>query len=106
MKKKSTKPYWEMNARELATATKEFEKDFVLDTFGPPPPTARAEWAKALRKRRGSRTSARETIHVSIDRDLLKRADVFADRNGLSREQVIVQSVESFISRTNGKPRR
>ena len=106
MRKKPAKPYWEMNTRELATATKEFERDFVLDTFGPPPPRARADWAKALRKRGSIPKPDRQTIRVTIDRELLTRADGFARRHGLSRGQLIMQSVETFIDGRNGKQRR
>jgi len=82
MKKRTSKPYWEMDAGELATATKEFDREFVLDTFGPPPPSARSEWIKASRKQGNGRKSANhQTIRVNIDPDLLTRAESFARRS-------------------------
>ena len=32
----ASKPYWEMTTAELREATKEFDREFMGDTFGPP----------------------------------------------------------------------
>ena len=32
----ASKPYWEMTTAELRDATKEFDQEFIGDTFGPP----------------------------------------------------------------------
>ena len=57
-----TKPYWEMNTAELREATKEFDQEFIGDTFGPPTAEQRAQdrrarpnaagrgWARARRR--------------------------------------------------------
>jgi len=44
------KPYWEMTAEELAEATAEFDKEFSIADFGPPPPEALARLERAMRK--------------------------------------------------------
>ncbi len=49
-----TKPFSEMNAQELAEATAEFDKEFIADSFGPPPPEALEQLERA-RKRGRSR---------------------------------------------------
>ncbi|MCY3023036.1 MAG: hypothetical protein NTW87_29010 [Planctomycetota bacterium] len=49
-KKRAHKPYWEMTTRELAEATKEFDKPFVADTFAPLSPEMRERWERAKRK--------------------------------------------------------
>jgi hypothetical protein len=53
MKKRKTlkKPLWDMNATELARATREFDAEFVVGQFGPLPAAARAAWRRARRKR-------------------------------------------------------
>ena len=50
-KKRSKKPYWEMNAQELANATAEFDEEFVIDKSRPLTPEERARWERARRKR-------------------------------------------------------
>ena len=40
-----TKPYWEMNTAELREATKEFDQEFIGDTFGPPTAEQRSKTA-------------------------------------------------------------
>lgn len=39
-----------MTTRELAEATKEFDKPFVADTFAPLSPEMRERWERAKRK--------------------------------------------------------
>jgi hypothetical protein len=41
----------QMNAKEPGQGTKEFEREFVADSFGPPGPMARDQWRRAKRKR-------------------------------------------------------
>jgi hypothetical protein len=45
------KPYWEMTTEERSAATAEFDKEFSIAGFGPPPPDALARWERAKRKR-------------------------------------------------------
>ncbi len=47
---KPKKPYWEMTTEELSAATAEFDKEFSITGFGPPPPEALAQWERAKRK--------------------------------------------------------
>ena len=39
----AAKPYWEMTTAELREATKEFDQEFIGDTFGPPTAEQRAK---------------------------------------------------------------
>jgi len=45
------KPYWEMTTEELAEATAEFDKEFIVETFRPLTPAQRALWERIKRKR-------------------------------------------------------
>ena len=47
----AAKPATQMNTKELGQATKEFEREFVADSFGPPSPVEREQWRRAKRKR-------------------------------------------------------
>ena len=42
-RKTPSKPYWEMTTAELREATKEFDREFISDTFGPPSAEQRAQ---------------------------------------------------------------
>jgi len=96
--KPSPKPYWEMNAKELAAATAEFDKEFAADRFGPPPPRARARWTRARRKRGRPRVGKGvAVISLSIEKTLLQRADALARRQGVSRAQLVARGLESVL---------
>ncbi len=45
--KRSKKPYWEMTTAELREATKEFDREFIGETFRPMTPQARAQFERA-----------------------------------------------------------
>jgi hypothetical protein len=48
--KKNGKPLTRMNAKELATANVQFDKEFVIDQSREPTPEEGAQWHKAKRK--------------------------------------------------------
>ena len=50
--KKKDKPFSEMNTQELAEATAEFDREFIADSFGPPPPEARQRLERARNRGR------------------------------------------------------
>ena len=98
-KRKTTpKPYWDMNADELARATAGFDAEFVADQFGPPPPAARATWRRAKRGR-PRRGQGVRVISLSIERGLLRQADATAHKHGLSRAELISRCLRSVLSR-------
>jgi hypothetical protein len=101
MKKK--KPYWEMTTKELGDATKEFDQEFIADSFHPLSPEERARWdrlrTKVGRPRRGQGV---KVISLSIERGLLDRTDTLARRMGLSRAALIEKSLRATLI-TEGK---
>ncbi|MBM4035002.1 MAG: hypothetical protein FJ291_24940 [Planctomycetes bacterium] len=44
------KPYWEMTTEELSEATKEFDKEFIAETFKPLTRAQRALWERIRSK--------------------------------------------------------
>ena len=50
-KKERSRPLAKMNAKELAKATAEFDREFVVDSFNEPTRKPREAWEKAKRKR-------------------------------------------------------
>jgi hypothetical protein len=86
MKTKHSKPYWEMNASELAAATAEFDQSMIMDSFHPLSKDDRATWAKVKRKRGRPRVGkGAKVISVSIEGGLLQRIDKAARRLKTSR---------------------
>jgi len=59
----SKKKYWEMTTQELAEATKEFDQEFIADTFRPLNEEQRERWERMKRKpRRAVKPSNKKTI--------------------------------------------
>jgi hypothetical protein len=87
-----------MTAAELARATKEFDREFVADTFSPPDARARKRLAQAKSKRgRPLRGKGAKAISVTVERSLLKHADAFARRHHRARAAVIELALRKVL---------
>ncbi|MDD4889205.1 MAG: ribbon-helix-helix domain-containing protein [Phycisphaerae bacterium] len=96
--KKRNKPYWEMNADELAEATAEFDQSMVIDKFRPPTPAERAEWERFRRKLgRPRRGRGAKVVSVSIERGLLERSDALARKLGIPRAALIEKGLRAAL---------
>jgi hypothetical protein len=96
---KSKKPYWEMNSTELEQATREFDKEFVGETFTQPTPKQREQLAKAKRKRGRPRNGQGcRTISVTVERRLLAKADRLAKKLHVSRAALIAQGLQGVLA--------
>jgi hypothetical protein len=98
-RKKSTKPYWEMSAKELREATKEFDEEFVADKAQPLTPAMRRRWERA--KAKGSSAgngAAEETIAVRLDKALLDRCTALAKRKRISRDALIARGLKALLA--------
>jgi hypothetical protein len=97
---KRTKPYTEMNAKELAKATAKFDKEFVIDESREATPKEDTQWQRAKRKRgRPKNGKGVRVVSVSIETGLLERADRLAKRLKLRRTQLIAQGLEEVLAR-------
>jgi hypothetical protein len=96
--KKRTKPYDQMTASELAEATAEFDREFIVDAAVPPPPAEWARWLKARRKvGRPRMGKGVKVISVSVEKDLLARTDRTAKRLGISRAELISRGLSAAL---------
>lgn len=96
---KNAKPYWEMNLDELREATKEFDKEFVIDTFRPMNAAERAQWERMKRKPGRPRVGEGvEVVSVSIERGLLKKSDRLAKKLKVSRAKLIAAGLERMLA--------
>ena len=95
----SGRPYWEMNAQQLAAATSEFDREEIGETFGQPTPRQRARHARAKRKRGRPRIGqGTRVISVSVEKGLLARADRLARRLRLRRAQLVARGLEAVVN--------
>ena len=93
------KPYSEMTTRELAHATKEFDREFIADTFHPMSAEDRKRWVKAKRKAGRPREGAgAQVISVSVEKTLLKRSDALARKMGLTRAGLISRGLKAVLA--------
>jgi len=88
--KKKKKPFTRMTTRELAAATREFEQEFIADTFLPLDAEAKKRDARARRKRgRPRRGKGAKVVSVTMERTILEQADAFARRHHLTRAALV-----------------
>ena len=96
--KKQNKPYPQMTAKELATATARYDEEFVIDRSVEQNATQKAEWQRAKRKRgRPAVGKGVRVISVSIEKGLLKKTDQLAKKLNLRRTQLIARGLEAVL---------
>lgn len=88
--RKPSKPYWEMTTKELAEATKHFDREFVVDEFRPMTPEERAEWQRIQRKLRKSPAERRpRRLSIQLPQYLVKQLDALVKHWRFSRSEVV-----------------
>ncbi len=93
-----TKRYQDMTADELAEATAEFDREFIIDSTRPMTPRERALWARAKRKvGRPRQGRGAQVVSVSIERELLSQTDQLARKMGLSRAALIEKGLRAAL---------
>ena len=105
MKRKRTKPYWKMTARELAEATKEFDRPIPASRTRPLTRDERARWERA--RKQPSRSiyivdhkieGGQATVLVRLNSGLLRRARECARRHDMTWEQFLEKSLEGALA--------
>lgn len=89
---KPTKPYWEMNLEELREATKEFDREMVIDTFKPLSPEMRAQWEE-MRRKKSAKAKAKPKpaagLSLSVESELLTWLTSQAKKRNVSRSRFV-----------------
>ena len=93
MKKK--KPYWEMNAEELADATKEFDDP----VYEPVAVKATVAERAQLRRWQRKRAAARARLTLSLDRGLIEQTDNYAVSRGVTFSDVVSDALRKLMQR-------
>ena len=93
------KPYAQMNTKELAAATAEFDKPWPGPGLPGKPLTAR-DRAKHRKAGLGGRPQIGEgakIVPISLERGLLRRADTFAKQHKLKRSQMVADGLRLLM---------
>ena len=82
-------PYTQMTTAELRRATREFEREFIADTFLPLDAKAKKLDAQARRRGRPRRGKGARMVSVTVEQSILEVADAFARKHHLTRAALI-----------------
>ena len=94
---KPAKPYSQMSAAELAKATKQYD-GMVIDKTRPLNRRERKMWEQAKRGRPKIGNGAKK-ISISMEGDLLHKADALAKKKGVNRSELIAGFVAAGLRR-------
>ena len=98
-----SKPYWEMDPKELAEATTPFDEPFVVDQSRPLKPAEREQWEKVRRKRgRPKVGQGFKRVSVSLEQGLLNRVTALAKKRQISRSLLVAKVLELALAREEG----
>src|SRR4051812_40690077 len=98
-KKSPVKAFLALTDAEKSAATQEFDSPSENNYgFGPLSSTSRKLWQKAKRKRGRPKIGAGAAkVLVSVEKQLLRRADAFAKREGISRSQLFARGLSTLM---------
>ena len=91
--------YAALELHELREATKEFDREMIVTESRPLSAAEQQAWEKARRKPgRPRRGAGVRVISVSVERNLLARADLLAQSLGVSRACLIERGLKAVLS--------
>jgi hypothetical protein len=96
--KRKVKPYWEMTADELRSATAEFDREIRFEETRPLTSKDRARWNSAKKRGRPKVGKGSRAVLITVERGLLSRADKFAKAHGTNRSRLIAMGLEAVLS--------
>jgi hypothetical protein len=106
MKKKIVKlspieEFLSLSDAEKEKVVAEFDKEFVIDTFRPLTPAERRIWRRHKKKMgRPVKGHGHKVISVSVEKELLKRADAYAKKQRMTRAALIARGLENVLPST------
>jgi hypothetical protein len=75
---------------------REFDDEFIGDTFAPLPKRQRALWRKARQARPNDRPN--DQVLIPMKRMLLERADAYAKSHGTTRSKLLAKGLKLAMS--------
>ena len=102
MQAKVTKPYWEMNAKELQEATKMYDEPLPESEFRSMTRAERARHERIMKGPSGSifihrpaEPHKKSKVQIQLEEDLLKYCSEYASKHDLTISDVIAMSLKS-----------
>jgi hypothetical protein len=94
-----SKKYSEMNLAELREATKEYNKPWKGKGLPGKPltPGERAAFETGRRRGRPRVGAGSKMVAITLERNLLKRADPTARKQGISRSELIARGLHAVL---------
>jgi S-adenosylmethionine:diacylglycerol 3-amino-3-carboxypropyl transferase len=102
MKNKKTsamEAFLALSDEEKERQCREFDKEFIADTFKPLTPAQRALWERAKRRGRPTVGQGAKVISLSVERQLLKEADAWAKAQGISRAELVARGLRALLAK-------
>ena len=97
--KQKAKKFLELSDAEKTEAVREFDREFVADSFRPMTAADRACWQRIKRKPgRPRQGKGHKVISVSVEKELLKQSDALAKRLGVTRAALIAQGLQGVLT--------
>jgi hypothetical protein len=94
-----SKPYWKLNRKVLADATKPFDEPFVVDQSRPLNPAEQEQGNRMSRKRGRPKTGEGfKRVSVSLEQGLLIRVTAFAKKSRISRSMLVAKALEQALA--------
>jgi len=103
------KPYWKLNARELAKATKEFDGEIPAGTARPLTAEERRRWELARKAPTRSiyilddRPRREGAVLLELGADLLRELDARAGKRRLTRSKFVERELRSALGLLKAK---
>jgi hypothetical protein len=98
MMKKRTKKRSEMDTAALRKATKRYDAEFVADDESRPLTAAEREVHRKARKvGRPKLGKGSQVVSLSVEKELLARADAYAKRQGLGRSEMFILGLKELL---------
>jgi hypothetical protein len=101
--KKNHKPYWEMTAKELGAATKQFDEEFIAEKSRPLTAQEQALWRGVKSKNATANGKSQATITIRLEKNLLKRCVALAKKRRLSRDALIARGLRAILASDRAK---
>jgi hypothetical protein len=100
-KRRTHKPYASMTSEELAEATREFDRPMPGLPGKPLTAAQRRIHQEAKKRGRGRPTvgAGAATVAISIERELLKKADALAKRRKVRRSELFAAAIQAELQR-------
>jgi hypothetical protein len=101
MKQPKTFDEWtKLSTSELREATKDLDKPFAARKFEPLTAAQRREWERVRRRRPGRPKIGRgsKVVSIGVERELLRRADALAKKEGVSRSLLFARGIEMLLA--------